>query len=48
LRDYTQRYPQNAGKFTLIENGYDENAFAVAEAASDGTKARSDGPCFAA
>ncbi len=44
LRDYTQRYPQNAGKFSLIENGYDENAFAVAEAVSDGTKARSDGP----
>jgi glycosyltransferase involved in cell wall biosynthesis len=44
LRDYTQRYPLRAGKFTLIENGYDENVFAAAEAASDRTKPRGEGP----
>ena len=30
LREYARRYPDRAGRFSLIENGYDENAFATA------------------
>jgi len=31
LREYTRRYPAQAGHFSAIENGYDEKAFAAAE-----------------
>ena len=30
LREYGRRYPDRAGRFSLIENGYDENMFATA------------------
>jgi glycosyltransferase involved in cell wall biosynthesis len=34
IREYTRRFPERAGKYRLIENGYDEQAFAIAEAAA--------------
>lgn len=30
VREYTHRYPDSASRFSLIENGYDENVFAAA------------------
>jgi glycosyltransferase involved in cell wall biosynthesis len=34
LRLYAERYPQAAGRLSLIENGYDERSFAEVEAAA--------------
>lgn len=33
VRDYRRRYPEQASRFSVIENGYDENAFSAAEQA---------------
>jgi len=35
LREYKRRYPEKAEKFSVIENGYDENAFAAVKAGRD-------------
>ncbi|MES2353849.1 MAG: glycosyltransferase [Pseudomonadota bacterium] len=35
LREYTHRYPDRAEKFSVIENGYDENAFAAVDGAQN-------------
>lgn len=32
LRAYAERYPEHAGRFVLLENGYDESSFAESEA----------------
>src|SRR5258706_6746511 len=31
LREYSRRYPERRGSFSVIENGYDESAFVAAE-----------------
>jgi glycosyltransferase involved in cell wall biosynthesis len=35
LREYTHRYPDIAGRFSLIENGYDESAFTAVDVTLD-------------
>jgi hypothetical protein len=44
LREYVRRYPQDAAKFTLMENGYDEAMFTLAEATIGAHKPRAAGP----
>jgi glycosyltransferase involved in cell wall biosynthesis len=35
MRTYADRYPEAAGKFALLQNGYDEASFAAAERVTD-------------
>ena len=46
VRDYRRRYPEQAPRFSVIENGYDEKAFSAAEQGAKTTSARTPGEPF--